>query len=197
MSEDKLKMRHAYFPSNLKIREEQSSDDKYIEGYFIVYNQITEICEGVFERIAVGAAEEAIKNNDIRCLFNHNRDIVLGRTSAGTLELKSDSYGVWGRVKINPEDRTACDVYARVARGDITNCSFGFYATKESYELQKDDSMLWTEEIVDVHEVTICTFPAYAQTEIEARAKQREVTKKRATAAKREALKKRLEEIKC
>lgn len=197
MSEDKLKMRHAYFPCNLKTREDESSGDKYIEGYFIVFNQPTELWQGTFEQIASGAVDDSLNDGDIRCLLNHNPEIVLGRTASGTLELKKDSYGLYGKAKVNPDDRAACDAHARVFRGDISGASFGFITEKESYEIRDDGSIIWTEEKIRIHEVSVCTFPAYEQTEIEAREEQVKTIKKREAVAKRETLKKRLEEIKC
>ena len=183
--------RRAYFQSGLKIRSEESGK-KYIEGYFVVYNQETELWPGWFEQIKAGALDDAVKNNDIRCLFNHNSDNVMGRVSAGTLELKSDDYGLWGKVEINEADSMAMDVYARVSRGDITGCSFGFWPEDEDYTIE-NDIWHWSVLRADVSEISVCTFPAYPQTEIQARQKQRN----QRLDARRKALKTKLEAIKC
>ena len=78
-----------YFRTDFQTRQE--NDTKYIEGYFIRFNEETELWGGVFEEVAPEAVDDSLKNNDIRCLFNHDTSIVLGRTGNGTLELKKDS----------------------------------------------------------------------------------------------------------
>lgn len=192
-----LETRHSYFKSELKTRAEgENNSDKYIEGYFAVFEQETKLWEGCYEKIARGAFDNSIKNNDIRCLFNHDSGFVLGRNVSGTLELKADTYGLWGRVKINPSDSNAMDVYARVERRDISGCSFGFNPIKESYENIKDGT-LWTVDEADTSEVSICTFPAYPQTEIQARQKNMNISKERKLEQKRAELKKKLEGIRC
>lgn len=190
-----LNKRHAYFTSELKTRAEGDSD-RYIEGYFAVFNQETELWEGGFEKIATGAFDNSIKNNDIRCLFNHDSGFVLGRSASGTLELRTDAHGLYGRVKLNPNDRQAMDVYARVERGDISGCSFGFNIISEQTE-DRGNNFLWTINEADTHEVSICTFPAYPQTEIQARQKDMEQSKARRIKQRKAELKKKLEGIKC
>ncbi len=191
--------RHSYFKSELKTRA-QGDNDRYIEGYFAVFDQYTELWPRCFEKIARGAFDNSIKNNDIRCLFNHDSGFVLGRFIPGmgphTLELRVDDYGLFGRVKINPNDSQAMDVYARVERGDISGCSFGFDPANEEYE-ERETGLYWTVNEADTHEVSICTFPAYPQTEIQARQKDFEQSKKRSLELRKVELKNKLEGIRC
>lgn len=192
-----MRQRHAYFKSNLKTRDEESGE-KVIEGHFAVFNQETELWEGWFEQIAPGAFTKSIKNNDIRCLFNHNSGFVLGRNKSGTLELREDKTGLWGRVTVNDNDRQALDVYARVQRGDITGCSFGFFVPEGGETMEGEDGECHSTILeADVDEVSICTFPAYPQTEIQARKKDAGETEKRRAAAEKAELKQRLEALKC
>lgn len=187
--------RYAYFTSKLQTRAE-AGEDRFIEGYFAVFNQETELWQGCFERIAPGAFDNSLKDNDIRCLFNHDTGFVLGRTASKTLELRTDAHGLWGRVKVNPNDTQAMDIYARVERGDISGCSFGFYPKGEQYE-DREDSTLWTVTEADTFEVSVCTFPAYPQTEIQARQKDIELSKERTIKQRKADIKKKLEGIKC
>ena len=154
--------------TELKTRAEPDSQDMYIEGYFAVFNRQTELWPGAFEEIAPMAFDGTL-GNDIRALINHDTTLVLGRNKAGTLELKVDSYGLWGRVKINPNDTDAVNVYERVKRGDVDQCSFGFNILKEETDWREDGSVKWTIQEVDLHEVSICTFPAYEETGVQAR----------------------------
>lgn len=196
MSKD-LEKRSVYAAADFKVRAEPDSGEKYIEGYFAVFNQRTELWPGFYEEIAPGAFDGSLKNNDIRCLFNHNSDIVLGRTVAGTLILKEDAHGLWGSVRINQDDKQALDIYARVARGDISGCSFGFYPIKEEYtELESGDVLCRVIE-VDLSEVSICTFPAYPQTEVQAREKAYAAMMAQRREKLKENIKRRLERLKC
>lgn len=193
---EKLNKRHAYFTSELKTRAESDGADKFIEGYFAVFEQQTELWKNCFEKIARGAFDNSIKNNDIRCLFNHDTGFVLGRTTSLTLELRADNYGLWGRVKINQSDTQAMDVYSRVERGDISGCSFGFNPIDETW-LTENEITTWTVKEADTHEVSICSFPAYPQTEIQARQKDMQVSQTRQIEQRKAEIKKKLEGIKC
>lgn len=145
-------------------------DDLYIEGYFSVFNEKYQICDNATETIAQGAFDNAL-SGDVRALINHDSTLVLGRTKAGTLELKQDSRGLWGKVKINPNDSDAMNLYERVKRGDVDQCSFGFNITDEETEFRDDGSIEWTIKGVELFEVSVCTFPAYEATSVSAREK--------------------------
>lgn len=176
--------------SELKTRADEGQD-MFIEGYFAVFGQETELWPGAYEEIAPGAFDETL-GNDIRALINHDTTLVLGRNKAGTLELRADSYGLWGRVKINPNDSDAVNVYERVKRGDVDQCSFGFNILAEETDWRDDGTVKWTVTKVELHEVSVCTFPAYEQTGIQARKAQVEQHREREFEARRTKLKERL-----
>ncbi|MCG5026925.1 HK97 family phage prohead protease, partial [Anoxybacillus flavithermus] len=96
--------------TNITATRSEQDDEMYIEGYFAVFNRETELFPGAFEEIAPEAFNETL-SNDIRALINHDTSLVLGRNKAGTLELKVDSRGLWGRIKINPRDSDAVNLY--------------------------------------------------------------------------------------
>lgn len=153
-------------PSNFEIRED--GEDLYIEGYFSVFNSDYELWEGATESIAPGAFANTL-GGDIRCLINHDTMYVLGRNKAGTLELREDSHGLWGKVKINPNDGDAMNLRERVKRRDVDQCSFGFDIVDEETEFREDGSVHWTIREVKLYEVSIVTFPAYTETSVSAR----------------------------
>ena len=159
-----------------------ADNNPIIEGYFAVFNSNYELWDGASESIAPGAFDNTI-SGDIRALINHDSTLVLGRTTAGTLELKVDNRGLWGRIKINPNDQDAMNLHARVERGDVSQCSFGFFIVSEETDFRADGSVHWTLTEVDLFEVSCCTFPAYEETSISARAKDFETLKKRETDA--------------
>ena len=139
-----------------------------IEGYFSVFNSIYELWPGATESVAPGAFSETL-GNDIRALVNHDDTLVLGRNKAGTLELREDSHGLWGKIDVNPNDVDAMNLYNRVKRGDVDQCSFGFWIEDEETEFRDDGSIHWTIRKVNLFEVSVCTFPAYESTEVSAR----------------------------
>ena len=153
-------------PQDYKTRDENG--EPIIEGYFAVFNSNYELWDGASESIAPGAFDNTI-SGDIRALINHDTTLVLGRTTAGTLELRTDSHGLWGRIRINPNDQDAMNLHARVERGDVSQCSFGFFIVSEETEFREDGSIHWTLTEVDLFEVSCCTFPAYEETSISAR----------------------------
>ncbi len=183
--------RQMYFSSSFTTRSE-NDNEKYIEGYFAVFNQQTELYRNAFEEIAQGAFDNSLKNNDIRCLFNHDTAKVLGRTGNNTLELRVDSHGLWGRVQVNSNDKEANDIYARVQRGDISGCSFGFNPINEETEFRDDGAIKWRVLEADTLEVSIVTFPAYPQTSIQARKVDETQYKERQILQKKNNLKVRL-----
>lgn len=180
--------------TQLQTRAEQDNSEMYIEGYFAVFNQQTELWPGAYEELAPEAFNETL-GNDVRALINHDTTLVLGRNKSGTLELKADSHGLWGRVKINPNDTDAVNIYERVKRGDVDQCSFGFNILKEDMEFREDGSIKWTIRKVDLHEVSVCTFPAYAATGVQARKAEVEQHKQRQLQQRKQELKARLEKI--
>lgn len=183
------------FKSNLTIREEVEKQEKVIEGYFVVFNTETELWPGAFEEIDSGAFDETLEN-DIRALINHNTEMVLGRTKSGTLEIRLDEKGVWCRIVINENDIDAMNLYARVQRGDVDQCSFGFNILEEETEFRDDGTVKWIIKKIDLHEVSVVTFPAYEATGVQARKRDFEEIKERSLESRKKALKEKLKHAK-
>lgn len=163
--------------TDLKTRSEQDGE-MIIEGYFAVFNKATELWPGAYEKIDPEAFNNTL-GNDIRALINHDTTLVLGRNKANTLSLSIDSYGLFGVIQINSEDRDAVNLYERVKRGDVDQCSFGFNILNEEIDYRDDGTIEWTLKEIDLHEVSVCTFPAYADTAVQARHNEVEQHKKR------------------
>lgn len=164
------------FRADFQVRE-NGTEEKKIEGYFAVFNSDYEMAPGLSESIAPGAFKDTLAD-DVRALINHDSTLVLGRTVANTLELKEDSHGLWGSIKINPNDTDAVNLYERVKRGDVSQCSFGFDILDEEAEYRGEE-LHFTIKKAKLYEVSPCTFPAYEATGISARAKQKEQIEKR------------------
>ena len=152
---------------------EEDNGTMHISGYFAVFNSDYEIGPGMSESIAPGAFSKTL-GGDIRALTNHDTTRVLGRNKAGTAEFKEDSHGLWGDILINPNDSDATNTWQRVHRRDVDQCSIGFNIIDEETEFREDGSVHWTIREVELFEVSVCTFPAYKETSIAARAAQRD-----------------------
>ena len=185
-------MEKRYLPiRDMKTRADENGD-LFLSGYFSVFNSDYELWPGATESIAPGAFDKSI-SGDVRALYNHNDDIVLGRTSAGTLKLEQDSRGLFGEIKINQKDSDAMNAYERIARGDVTGCSFGFDIEREEFRENPDGSYHWTIlSVYPLYEVSPCTFPAYEATNIAARGHQHAEIEKRKADAWKEKMRARL-----
>lgn len=157
--------------ANFQTRED-ANGERWIEGYFSTFTGKYEMGDWGVERVDPHAFDETL-NDDIRALINHDTTLVLGRTAAGTLELRTDEEGLWGRIRINGEDQDAVNCYERVRRGDVNQCSFGFDILDELTEQLPDGRTQWTLMRVKLYEVSVCTFPAYQDTSVVARARDR------------------------
>lgn len=188
-----INTRQSYMKTNFTTRSGEDGD-KYIEGYFIRFNEETELWPGVYEEVAPESIDNSLKNNDIRALFNHDTGFVLGRTGNNTVRLKKEKEGLYGSVKINPKDSQALDAYARVERGDINACSFGFNIVNEEVQNRDDGTVKFILKEIDLHEVSPVTFPAYPTTSIQARQKDLAQHKERQLRLKKEKLKARLKD---
>lgn len=171
-------MRRQIRAASTEFKTREDGEKLAIEGYFAVFNSTYEIAPGMSESIAPGAFASSIAG-DIRALINHDTTLVLGRTKANTLQLREDSHGLWGHIDINPNDVDAMNLYSRVKRGDVDQCSFGFDIRSEDTDIREDGSIHWTLKDIELYEVSCCTFPAYTETNISAREHDREAIRKR------------------
>jgi hypothetical protein len=137
-----------------------------ISGFAVVYNSVTDI-GGLFrEKIAPGAFDKSLRERpDVLALWNHSADRPLGRTSAGTLDLRSDRIGLW--FGLNPDDTTPDGLTAigTVRRQDVRGMSFGFTVMRETWDDGDDTQLpLRTVEEAILWEVTLTPLPAYTET---------------------------------
>ena len=175
-----------------QFRAEEQEGAKRISGYFSVFGDTYDMWPDTTESIDPHAFDSAL-NDDIRALIDHETRLVLGRTVAGTLRLRVDNHGLWGEIDINPDDTDAMNLYARVKRGDVNQCSFGFDILDEERSINANTGEVhYTIKAVRLYEVSVCTFPAYKATGVEARAQQERQKKKREFEDWRETQKRRL-----
>lgn len=160
--------RRAFTLDALKI-ERSDKEPVRMVGHAAVFNQEIEIGRWFRERVAPGAFSRAIKEDDVRALFNHDPNFVLGRNTAGTLLMDEDRVGL--AIQIFPPDtQVARDLTVSMERGDVSQMSFGFRVRKEQWDESDKDMPLRTLLEVELFDVSPVTFPAYPTTDVGLRA---------------------------
>lgn len=161
--------------TGFELREEADKVPELI-GHASVFNQETVIADWFDEWrevVAPGAFRKTLKEADIRALWNHDPNIVLGRNKAGTLELSEDDIGLLTTIR-PPDNEWGRPVLDAVRRGDVTGMSISFQVVRESVEWPDKDSKELPKRTIKeakLFDVGPVTFPAFEQTDISARAK--------------------------
>lgn len=142
-----------------------------IAGHAAKFDLLSEDLGGFRERIAPGAFAKTIQSGDVRALWNHDANIVLGRNKSGTLRLSEDSAGLFYECDA-PDTQLVRDmVLAPIARGDVNQCSFGFYTLSDKWA-KIDGEWIRTLLEVELFDVSPVTYPAYPQTDVAVRSLQ-------------------------
>jgi HK97 family phage prohead protease len=162
-----------------QLRADDGNNGRKMIGYAAVYNSDSEDLGGFTERIAPGAFNRALaEKQDVRCLINHDANMILARSKSGTLELNTDENGLAIRCDL-PDTSYGRDLLVSLVRGDIDQMSFGFVVRNEKWA---DDEGVecppWSMSAskrtildVDLFDVSAVTYPAYPETSCEARTK--------------------------
>lgn len=160
-----------------ELRAAKKDEKDVIEGQSAVFGQYSEDLGGFVEIIEPGFFDGVLEG-DTRALFNHDSNYVLGRTTAGTLELAQDETGLNSRI-FPPETTWARDLLISIRRGDITQQSFGFAVKRleRGDEVDGDEWYVLGDKIVrrlkkggcrELFDVSPVTYPAYPQTNVAA-----------------------------
>lgn len=143
-------------------------DSPKFEGYAALFNTQTEIFKDFFEVVAPGAFARALKEKqDVRALVDHDPSKILGRTTAGTLQLREDKTGLRSTI-LPPNTQLGRDTKTSLERGDISQMSFAFRVVKQEWE-DKGEITVRTLLDVDLFDVSIVTYPAYPDTTVAVR----------------------------
>lgn len=160
-----IKLERRFFNlTNIELRAGEDGQ-RTIAGYAAVFNSLSEMLWGFREKIAPGAFSDVL-DGDVRALWNHDTNIVLGRTRAGTLRLKEDNTGL--AVEIDAPASAVAQIEA-LERGDVDQMSFGFNVLPGGDEWEEEEDGLVVRTIRKVsrlYEVSPVTFPAYPATSV-------------------------------
>jgi len=157
------------FPNSMAVEVRDQDGQPVITGYAAVYHQADdpgtefELLDNYVERIMPGAFDNALETGqDVRGLFNHDPNQVLGRTGAGTMTLSADSIGLRYDI-IVPDTQLGRDVATSISRGDVTGSSFSFKVADGGAEIRKDgDKTIRELRSVNLFDAGPVTFPAYS-----------------------------------
>jgi len=154
-----------------KAEVRKDGETRKIRGVAIVFNQLSENLGGYREQIAADALD-GCDMADVRCLINHEDNLVLGRTASGTLALSNGPAGL--SFECNPPDTSyARDLAACMDRGDIDQCSFSFTVAPGGADWSEDAAtggeIRTVKKIARLYDVSVVTYPAYTQTSSELR----------------------------
>ena len=143
-------------------------EGRMVGGHAAVFDQMSHEMWGIREKIAHGAFSETIVNDDVRALWNHNPDQVLGRTKSGTLKLREDTRGLAFEVDV-ASTQAGHDALELIRRGDVDEMSFGFIAIEDEWEHGegRDEVSIRTLKKVRLLDVSPVTYPAYPGTDVD------------------------------
>ncbi len=161
--------RRAFSLTQVEVRTGEESEPPKIVGYAAVFNvpSVPIGLEGFREIIRPGAFSKTIKTADVRALWNHDTNYVLGRTKTGTLKLAEDDHGLAIEI-VPPNTQWARDLMESIRRGDVDQMSFGFQTVQDRWKTENGQTVRELLE-VELFDVSPVTFPAYPQTSVTVR----------------------------
>lgn len=151
----------------LEVRSAETGPPKLV-GYAAKFDVRSQDLGGFVEIIKPGAFDRVLKNgHDVRALVNHDPSLLLGRSSAGTLRVEADEVGLRAEMDL-PDTQLARDLAVSVGRGDIDQMSFGFRVEPGGalWDLDVEPAVRTVQEVAELLDVSVVTFPAYPQTEV-------------------------------
>ena len=157
--------------SDIHIESRAAGGTRKLVGHAAVFDLLSDpIADGYRERVMPGAfAKTLAAGADVRALINHNPNYVLGRTKSGTLKLEEDARGLAIEIQL-PDTTFAHDLVASVERRDIDQMSFAFRAVRDRQTFEGGQPVRELLE-VELFDVSPVTFPAYPQTDLQARSR--------------------------
>lgn len=161
--------RRAFPLDSIELEERAGGGLPMIRGHAAVFDQLSEPIgyQGFRERIRPGAFTKTLQEADVRALFNHDSNLILGRTKSGTLRVSEDKAGLAFEVDV-PDTTYARDLLVSIKRGDVDQASFQFAAVQDEFKTEKGETIrdLIEARLFDVSPVV---FPAYPQTDVSVR----------------------------
>jgi uncharacterized protein len=160
-------MERRFVPTERMEYRADEAGEMSISGVAALFRAESQDLGGFTEVIENGAFDDAILTSDVRGLFNHDPNYILGRTSAGTMELEVGPEGLRYKIKKMPDSRR--DVFEAIQRGDVTGNSFAFTVERDRWEQREGKPLRVIEKVRELFDVGPVVYPAYSQTVVSAR----------------------------
>lgn len=156
--------------SSTDLRVARSAQGMRIEGHAALFDSRSDDLGGFVEEIAPGAFHDAIPRSDVRALWNHNPDYVLGRTRSGTLTIREDARGLWFSNQV-PDTQWARDLMVSIQRGDVSQMSFAFRIETggDQWRREGKTQIRRIVRFSQLYDVSPVTYPAYRETSVSQR----------------------------
>ncbi len=153
-----------------ELRFDENDGERRISGHPAVFNSWSLPIWDFRERVEPGAFSETIRSDDVVALFNHDPNLLLGRSRNGTLTLAEDARGLLMDVRL-PDTTNARDTWELVKRGDVNGGSFGFEVLEDRWERSSAPGISWDRSLMKVRlwDVSPVVFPAYPASDMESR----------------------------
>lgn len=164
------------FIASGKMEIRSSNGEQFFRGYAAKFDNWSNDLGGFREKIDRGFFNEVLKSNpDVRALFNHDPNYVLGRTTSDTLTIGSDDIGLWMEYK-DPQTTWSRDLAISIKRGDINQMSFAFSLPEDGGDSWEKKSNGYERTLLNaaaLYDVSVVTYPAYENTNVASRAMKR------------------------
>ena len=161
-----------YSSGRLEIRAAHGGKRQKLTGTAAVFDSLSQDLGGFVETLERNAFAEALRGSDIRALFNHSPDHILGRESAATLEVWESRAGLEFEIDL-PDTPIGKSVLEGVKRGDITGNSFSFRLAKDGDSWDHSGKIpvrtIKANGIAEIRDVGPVTYEAYLDTKVSAR----------------------------
>lgn len=145
----------------------RAGEGRTIEGYAALFGEETDL--GFFREMIMPGAFDGADLGDVRALFNHDPNQILARTASGTMSLEVDERGLKYRFEA-PNTTLGNDLLEMIRRGDVSQSSFAFTVDKVQWEEERGKPDLRKiERFKTLYDVSPVTYPAYANTSVQAR----------------------------
>ncbi len=160
-----------FFEGPIEVRKE--GDEEFFEGTAVKFGSITDL--GWYTEEIERSAFDEVLGDDVRGLFNHDADVVLGRSKAGTMKLTIDDQGVHYKIRYNPNDPDHVRVMEKVKRGDVSQSSYAFSIKDMVWEKRDEKDHRRITKLKRWYDVAPVTYPANPDTEVAARSLQERI----------------------
>jgi len=151
-----------------ELRADGNDDRRTLRGHAAVFDTMSQPIMGMFREVILPGAFDEVLQDDVRALFNHDPNIVLGRTKSGTLKIGIDERGLTYEVDL-PNTQQARDLWESIKRGDISQSSFAFSVEKDEWRSQNGEEIREIHKVKKLMDVSPVAYPAYTEADVSTR----------------------------